>query len=311
MTTQISKFITHSGSFHADDLFAYSVLLELFPRAELIRTRDADLIQNAGTNTIIFDVGNEYDPSRLRFDHHQIDKSLREEGLAYSSFGLIWKHFGLSYVQSTTQLSHDDALEVVNMIDQQLVRDIDAFDNGTLLPGQEYLTYPSTIMSLLGDFNPDFDSDDPTDADRSFFGASVIAACILLQRVKAVAASLRSEKIVRKAIEDRVHKQWIELPRGMDYQSTVAATGDEDILFIIYPTDNGWYLNVMNVSETSFEARCSLPSEWGGLRDADLAEKTGVQDAVFCHTKLFVAVAGSRDGILEMLSQALPDSTHT
>ena len=42
-----------------------------------------------------------YSPEDHRYDHHQPDRPQRPDGLAYSSFGLVWRHFGLDYVAGT------------------------------------------------------------------------------------------------------------------------------------------------------------------------------------------------------------------
>ncbi len=55
----------------------------------------------------------------------------------------------------------------------------------------------------------------------------------------------------------------------------------------------------------TFANRKALPEAWAGLQAAELAAVTGVEDAVFCHGARFLAVARSRDGILELVRQAL------
>ncbi|MEX2010580.1 MAG: MYG1 family protein, partial [Parcubacteria group bacterium] len=47
---------THSGMYHADDVFAVATLLMVYPDAEVIRTRDMEKIQEA---EIAVDVGME------------------------------------------------------------------------------------------------------------------------------------------------------------------------------------------------------------------------------------------------------------
>jgi uncharacterized UPF0160 family protein len=39
------KLVTHNGTFHYDEILAASILLEIYPDAEIIRTRDADIIK--------------------------------------------------------------------------------------------------------------------------------------------------------------------------------------------------------------------------------------------------------------------------
>src|ERR1700743_3805913 len=88
------RLITHSEDFHTDDVFATALLLELFPDAEVIRSRDEAVI---ATGDIVYDVGKVYDPALGRFDHHQAQAGKRENGIIYSSFGLLWREYGLQY----------------------------------------------------------------------------------------------------------------------------------------------------------------------------------------------------------------------
>ena len=93
----ISHLVTHSGGFHADELLSSVILTHLFPDATLVRTRDADWLTPA-EGRIVYDVGRDYNADDLIFDHHQRPNPLRKDGQPYSSFGLIWKHYGLSLI---------------------------------------------------------------------------------------------------------------------------------------------------------------------------------------------------------------------
>ena len=59
----------HSGPFHADEVFACALLLwtDRYHSPTIIRTRNAEII---GQAELAADVGGDYDPERLRFDHH-------------------------------------------------------------------------------------------------------------------------------------------------------------------------------------------------------------------------------------------------
>ena len=59
---------THSGTFHADDVFGVGVLMGVFPSHTLLRTRDKALIATAD---FVVDVGGTWDAATGRFDHHQ------------------------------------------------------------------------------------------------------------------------------------------------------------------------------------------------------------------------------------------------
>ena len=75
---RLIRIATHNGSFHADDVFGVAVLMLLHPGAELVRTRDEQVVAAAD---FAVDVGGEWDPARGRFDHHQRDALRRGKRL--------------------------------------------------------------------------------------------------------------------------------------------------------------------------------------------------------------------------------------
>jgi uncharacterized UPF0160 family protein len=299
---------THSGPFHADDVCALAVLRTLAPKAHIVRTRDTDTLNAIATSAIIFDVGGAYNPAEGLFDHHQKGRPLREgTDVPYSSFGLIWKHYGADFVQTILDLDADTAQTVANTLDKTLVMDIDAVDNGTLQNGQEPLLHPQSLPALLVNMRPDFD----TANDRSYFSAfqqaGDLALTIITAQARSVAAKLRSEKIVEDAIAQRRDPRFIELPCSMNYDDAIHRLGADDILFVINPSGETWQVNTVAQDLGSYGARQDLPAAWAGLRDKDMQKETGVKDAVFCHLARFIAAAKSRDGALELLNLALEE----
>ena len=84
----ITHLVTHSGGFHADELLSSVVLTRLFPQAELLRSRDRELITPA-PNKIIYDVGGAYDADAQIFDHHQRPAPLRERWHSAAGAGSV------------------------------------------------------------------------------------------------------------------------------------------------------------------------------------------------------------------------------
>ena len=81
---QNATAFTHSGKFHADDVFSAALLLYLNP--EITITRGNRVLEDF--DGIVFDIG------RGRYDHHQKDSRVRENGIAYAAFGLLWEELG-------------------------------------------------------------------------------------------------------------------------------------------------------------------------------------------------------------------------
>lgn len=305
---QITHLVTHSGAFHADEVCAAAILTVLYPHAEIVRTRDAALIEELAPNAIIFDVGDVFDHAQRRYDHHQKGNPMREGGkVPYSSFGLIWGHYGWDYMLNHIGLSALHAAPVAHAFDMGFVLDIDALDNGAIQPGQEALLHPAALPALIVDQRPDFDNDDPNAMDEAFLAAVDLARVAINARLRKITADQRSEGIVRRAIRDRTHRRYIELPRGMAYDGPIHAASADDVLFVINPSNGEWQLNTVARTLGEYGARKDLPAAWAGLRGRTLADKCGVPDAVFCHQARFIAIAKTREGILALLAQALED----
>lgn len=60
---------THSGTFHCDEVLACTMLLytDHFKAPLIVRSRDNEVLAKLD---LIADVGGEYIPEKLRFDHH-------------------------------------------------------------------------------------------------------------------------------------------------------------------------------------------------------------------------------------------------
>lgn len=162
----ITHLVTHSGGFHADELLSSVILTRLFPEAQILRTRDADWT-TPGEGRIIYDVGRDYDPARLIFDHHQRPNPLRPDEQPYSSFGLVWKHYGRDYLRSMDVPEED--IETIHLkIDTGFVLPVDLLDNGALEPSVAGPLAGMTLPMLLETLKPSFD-DRSEDADDAAF----------------------------------------------------------------------------------------------------------------------------------------------
>ncbi len=82
----MNKIVTHPGSAHKDDFLSVSVLLATLGDAEIFR-REATEEDLNNPDTYVVDVGQQLDPERHNFDHHQ-DRSLP------CAFHLVMQHLG-------------------------------------------------------------------------------------------------------------------------------------------------------------------------------------------------------------------------
>jgi len=281
--------VTHNGNFHADDVFSIAALKTIFPFFTLIRTRDLDIIAKAD---IVIDVGGEYDAETGRFDHHQRGGAgQRENGIPYSSFGLMWMKYGLDICQGNQ--------EVANAVDAGLVSKIDAIDCGHVEGIYEGISLSQTISM----FNPTWQED--SHFDSCFDEAVDFASRVLTRFIASASGGISAKTIVAKAIENAQDPRVIVLEKYTPWKRTVHALS-EKALYIIYPSQTGqWRIQTVPVEPGSFEDRKPLPAEWAGLSDKVLQEVTGIDDAMFCHNGLFIAGAESFESTMEMASIAL------
>lgn len=100
---------THGGVFHADDVFATALLKILNPDIKILRGFSVP----EGFMGIVYDIGGG------KYDHHQRGSRVRENGIPYAAFGLLWERFGQEL------LCEDDA----EQFDESFVQPIDRSDN--------------------------------------------------------------------------------------------------------------------------------------------------------------------------------------
>ena len=130
----------HNGIFHCDDVTACAILdllleniyanLPLKPsfkvkKVAIVRTRNPEILKKC---SVCVDIGGG------ELDHHSGGNKQREDGVSYSSAGLVWKKHGNFLIKllnpnfgpSRTNIRFD-------RIDKEVIRFIDADDNGQLI----------------------------------------------------------------------------------------------------------------------------------------------------------------------------------
>ncbi|MFT5813969.1 MAG: uncharacterized UPF0160 family protein [Psychroserpens sp.] len=283
--------VTHNGNFHADDVFSIAALQSIFPGFKLVRTRDLAVIAQAD---IVIDVGGEYNPDTGRFDHHQRGGAgARENGIPYSSFGLIWQKYGVEICQGSQ--------EVANSVDAGLVSAIDAIDCGHV----EGVSKGISLSQTISMFNPTWQEESHFDA--CFDEAVEFASRVLTRFIASASGGINAKSIVAKAIENAADPRVIVLEKYTPWKTTVH-TLSKEALYVIYPSGSGPFrIQTVPVELGSFEDKKSLPKSWAGLADKALQDVTGIDDAMFCHNGLFIAGAQSFESTMKMAAIALQE----
>ncbi|WP_312487760.1 MYG1 family protein [Massilia timonae] len=305
---------THGGKFHADDAWAVAVLKVLFPEADVVRTREQARIDAAD---FAIDVGGVWDPATGRFDHHQKEfDGARASGVPYASAGLVWREYGARCVAALAErhtgerLADDTAQQIAYAIDADIVQYLDLSDVGVAknAPGSYGLS------AVVSGFNPGW-----LDEQRLGYGEAVevyrmgqfmraveFLTDIMGNAVRYRVGAMLAVTQVRQAevLEDG---RLLFLKNAALPWSSVVRKEMPKVLFVISHslTEQRYMLHTVSVDTESFDARADLPEAWAGLREAELAAVTGVEDAVFCHTGRFIAAARSYGGALAMARQAL------
>jgi uncharacterized UPF0160 family protein len=290
---------THSGSFHADEVFAIAALSLLDDPVEVVRTRDRDTLAQADLRV---DVGFRDDASTGDFDHHQRDfDAERPNGVRYASFGLVWREFGA--------LICDGDREVADGVDETLVQPVDANDTGQQLT-QPLIdgVHPMSVNAIIGGFNARWDESLTPEEERERFDQAIaLAQGILAREVASAASGRRAQRIVREAITAAPDPRVVELPINAPWKQVLVPEA-ADALFVIYPKRQGFGLEAVPRELGSFENRRDLPANWGGLEGDDLVAASGVEEALFCHAKRFLVVARTRAGVKRLAELALAES---
>ena len=289
--------ITHSSGFHTDDIFGVATLLLVLKDQDvsITRSRNKEIIEKGD---YVLDVGSVYDPEKNRFDHHQEGGAgVRENGIPYASFGLIWKKFGESLCGSK---------EVSSRIDQMIVQPIDSNDNGiefveTILAD----LHPFDIGFITHIFQPTWKENDQN-IDGIFIKLTSYAKVLLERIIKSTSDAFEAENLVMDVYNNSLDKRLIILDNVKYPWGSVLSKLPEPI-YVIYKniTDDTWSVKGVRSNLFSYESRKNLPESWAGKSNGELDKITGVEGCVFCHRARFMAVNRTKEGILKMAEIAL------
>lgn len=292
------KLITHNGSFHADDVFAAATLSLMLEKNgesfEIIRTRNPEII-NEGD--YVFDVGGIYNANANRFDHHQMGGAGgRKNGIEYSSFGLVWKKYGEELCASE---------KIKEIIDNKLVTPVDANDNGINLCSNNFENiFQYTLDNVVATFWPT--SLENVEKDEQFFKALIWAKEILKREIKKINDEIEIIKIIQNLYKNSKDKRLvvIDIPGISRYEIWDALQNFPEPLFAVYKSEE-WRIVAIQLNYNSFVNRKDFPKKWAGLRNEELQKITGIPDATFCHRKLFLAGAETKEGAIKLAELAL------
>jgi len=271
--------VTHSGRFHADEVFATSMVL-MVEEHEITRTRDEEIIKQAD---IVLDVGAEYDPETLRFDHHQNSfTEEREDGTPFATAGLIWRHYARRIFAAKGLEGEYETNFATQWVDKKLISDIDAVDNGVF--SEDPRPSVSLLIAMMNE-----SSDEPGKQEVAFNKALEFTTDILNNFIKA--AMKEAEVVVEleayaKTVEDGI----LVMDKNLPFKDFIRS--HPEIKRVVYPRSEEQFGVFCNTFENH------LPERFRGLRDKELNEVSGLTDSIFCHKSGFMAVCLSLESAL-------------
>lgn len=265
---------THGGIFHADDVFATALLKIMNPDIKILR--GFAVPENfAG---VVYDIGGG------KYDHHQKNSRVRENGIPYAAFGLLWEQFG------NNLLSEEDA----HKFDESFIQPLDWSDN----TGEENM-----ISLIISDQIPTW-QEEAIQIDEAFWKAVGVAQTILERRFNQIRANREAyEAVYQKANQCRDSILYLE--HIVPWKEALKNHAKE-ILYVIYPSIRGGY-NIQAVPDRKDKnaLRHPFPVSWRGASPQELQKLTGINDLTFCHMSGFLSVAETLEGAYKIARLAM------
>ncbi|XP_054271260.1 MYG1 exonuclease [Macrosteles quadrilineatus] len=314
------KIGTHNGVFHCDEVLGTYMLQLLFPDSNIVRSRDDNVLKDCD---IVIDVGNEYDPEKCRFDHHQkgFNESMssiipgKQWTTKLSSAGLVYCHFGKDIIKKILgdSTSIDEVEAVFDHVYENFIQEIDGIDNGIpMFEGEPKYRITTNLSSRCHQFNKQWNTPDSEyNEEASFSEAQKYVGSEFVSKVNRAstiwwpARSMVANAIAKRfnvdpsgqIIELEGHCPWKEHFFNLEKELSI----ENPILFVIFSDSHrNWRCQAVSVNAGSYVCRQFLHHEWQGLRDEELSKIAGIEGCIFVHHSGFIGGNKSRDGALKM-----------
>lgn len=295
------KAYTHTGIFHADEVLATSIIrgIATMQKEKFTLHRVLQVPEDIEPDAIVFDIGGG------KYDHHSRDIEYRENGVPYSSVGLIWRDFGEDYL-AFNGCPQEYISAVFHEVDEQLIQAVDSRDNGYREFEDAYCANNLTFSDMISNFNPNWNEPGKHGNGHAQFWQAVNFAKIAFDRfVRKIISEYKARDVILEAMAKSSGNVLI-LDEFVPWQKTILSEGDGKIWFVIYPSKRGGYS--WQVVPASFEdqtARCPVPVEWWGADETTLKKLSEVDDAIFCHRNGFLGSCESVGGCEKMVEKAI------
>jgi len=283
----LRSFGTHNGTFHADEVTACSLLLlyDLIDKDKIHRTRDQSTLDRC---EYVCDVGGIYDPSKKRFDHHQI-----EYKGPLSSAGMI-----LKYLQQKEYIDED----LYEYLNRSLVLGVDAHDNGIAHLEYGFCSFSQVVSNFLPiDYQVSTE-----ERDRTF----MMAVEFVLGHLKRLTDRFNYACSCKNKVQDSMarDKYCLWFNESLPWLENFFELGGElhSAFFVIMPSDGHWKLRAIPPSlNQRMKVRLPMPKEWAGLQEKELQKVSKIPGAVFCHKGRFISIWATKEDAEKALDYIL------
>lgn len=321
--------VTHSGSFHADDVLAVALATLIHPEAQVLRSRHPGVIAAADWR---LDVGGAFDPDAGTFDHHFPGAPVRWNAVRFSTASLLWSVEGVPLLRRLApHIDGERATRTAAFLDEALFWGIDRVDNGQADTTDLDRVLPEALGrgNLTWQERPDSLPAVEALATQHFLD-TVGRVRPILERLlgrAARAVSLQEcRQLTDKAIQEIVES--MRDRRQAEAQAVAAARPvlvavledqrfghgilrldnpslpwatlihelerevalQEPITHVLKQETSGlWIASAVPVAPRSFVSRVPFPASWAGARDAELAARSQIAGAAFCHVNRFIS----------------------
>lgn len=233
LTNQIDEAncITHSGKFHVDDVISTIFLSKILEKVILLRI---STIENKNLeNKIVYDIG------FGEFDHHQKNRNgQRENGIYFSSIGLLWQKFGKKYLEELKVKNIDKTFEYM---DKELIQYIDATDNMQTKYLENKIS-PDFIKLC----NPEWDEN--ISEDEAFIRALKLADEFWEIYLKHAIAEVEAVDIILDKIKN-CKDCYLVLDKEMPYRKAIKLSNNDKLKYIIFKSRREGY-DIRTISDT-------------------------------------------------------------
>ena len=278
--SDFTKIVVHGGTFHADDVLCVAYAKTLYPDIEVVRTNNPTEVMMNDKQTLVCDVGKEYNPDKCNYDHHNDCPTIGATDIKKSAIGLMLADVDIySDIETVFRERNKDTSEFATAFCDALTT-VQAVDNGIDISSKKfYSLIGRDISDVLYGFNPEWDSDKSLDeafdeavsfAVENFVEPSlslerlpgdkmdVLLSTLYSQKRSAESAKERAQSMLHDSLDNMVQGV-VVLPRHCPWEESLIPS---EAKFVVFPSNRGGYmLQCVPPELNSFEKKVELP-DW-------------------------------------------------